>query len=262
MTKNISDAEIVFNVIKGKDVMDSTSRERNIDQEIQKNIKKEIKTIGVPRSFLDKGVDPEVLNNFNQSLEKLKKDGYEIVDIELPLLPYALAVYYIIMPAEASSNLARIDGVRFSTRQEGNNLLEVYKNTRGKLFGKEVRRRIMLGTYVLSSGYYESYYGKALAVQAKIKEDFEKAFATVDLIATPVAPTPAFKIGKNTNDPLQMYLEDIFTVGANLAGIPAISIPAGFKDQDGKKLPIGLQLMAPEFGEQLLFEAGKKFEII
>jgi aspartyl-tRNA(Asn)/glutamyl-tRNA(Gln) amidotransferase subunit A len=258
MTKNISDSEIVYNIIKGKDVMDSTSREINVDDKI----KKETKKIGVPRSFLNKGIDPAVSKNFEESLEKLKNAGYEIVDIELPVLPYSLAVYYIIMPAEASSNLARIDGVRFSTREEGNNLLEVYKNTRGKLFGKEVRRRIMLGTYVLSSGYYESYYGKALALRAKIKEDFEKAFSQVDLIATPVAPTPAFKIGKNSSDPLQMYLEDIFTVGANLAGIPAISIPSGFKEEDGKNLPIGLQLMAPEFGEQLLFEVGKKFEIM
>ncbi len=252
MTKTVADAEILYNVIKGKDAMDSTSRNGEA--------KNTGKKIGVPRSFMEKGVDPDVMNTFNQSLEKLNKLGYEIVDIELPLLPYSLSVYYILMPAEVSSNLARIDGVRYSVREEGNNLFEAYSKTRGHLFGKEVRRRIMLGTYVLSSGYYDSYYGKALALQAKIKEDFQNAFKNVDLIATPVAPTPAFKLGKNTSDPLQMYLEDIFTVGANLAGIPAISIPAGMKEEEGKQLPIGVQLMAPEFGEQLLFEAGKKFE--
>lgn len=254
MTKNVADAEIVFNVIKGKDSMDSTSREGVTEHKG--------KRIGVPRGFLTKGIDSEVEKSFNQSLKKLEESGYEIIDIELPLLPYSLAVYYIIMPAEVSSNVARIDGVRYSIREEADNLFDAYSKTRGRLFGKEVRRRIMLGTYVLSSGYYDSYYGKALALRVKIKEDFQKAFEQVDLIATPVAPTPAFKIGKNTSDPLQMYLEDIFTVGANLAGIPAISIPSGYKEEEGKRLPIGLQLMAPEFGEQLLFEAGKKFETI
>lgn len=254
MTRTIADAEIVYDIIKGKDVMDSTSRNGVSD--------KKLKRIGVPRSFMQKGVDEAVLNAFHQSLEKLRGEGYEIVDIELPLLPYALSVYYILMPAEVSSNLARIDGVRYSSREAGNTLSEVYKNTRGTLFGKEVRRRIMLGTYVLSSGYYESYYGKALALRAKIKQDFEKVFADVDLIATPVAPTPAFKIGKNSSDPLQMYLEDIFTVGANLAGIPAIAVPCGSTIVEEKMLPIGIQFMAPEFGEQLLFEAGRKFETI
>jgi aspartyl-tRNA(Asn)/glutamyl-tRNA(Gln) amidotransferase subunit A len=256
MTKNIYDAEIVYNIIKGKDKMDGTSREGSVQ-----NTKKEIKIIGVPRSFMQKGVDVDVLKNFEDSLKKLQGDGFEIVDIELPLLPYALSVYYILMPAEVSSNLARIDGVRYGSREAGETLSEVYKKTRGTLFGKEVRRRIMLGTYVLSSGYYDSYYGKALALRAKIKEDFEKAFANVDIIATPVAPTPAFKIGKNSNDPLQMYLEDIFTVGANLAGIPAISIPSGFKNEEGKQLPIGIQFMASEFGEVILFEIGKKFSV-
>lgn len=256
MTKTVEDAEILFNIIKGKDALDSTSREGKYES------KRDKKFIGVPRSFVGKGVDPKVLEIFENSLNRFKELGYEIKDIELPMLPYSLSAYYVIMPAEVSSNLARIDGVRYSTRIEGENLFESYSKTRGNLFGKEVRRRIMLGTYVLSSGYYDAYYGKAQSVRAKIQDDFNNAFKDVDLIATPTAPTPAFKIGKNTSDPLQMYLEDIFTVGANLAGVPAISIPAGVKNEEGKALPIGVQLMAPLFGEQLLFEAGKKFETI
>lgn len=256
MTKTVEDAEILFDIIKGKDILDSTSREGKYES------KRDKKVIGVPRSFVGKGVDPKVLEIFENSLNRFKELGYEIKDIELPMLPYALSAYYVIMPAEVSSNLARIDGVRYSTRIEGENLFESYSKTRGGLFGKEVRRRIMLGTYVLSSGYYDAYYGKAQSVRAKIQDDFNKAFKDVDFIATPTAPTPAFKLGKNTSDPLQMYLEDIFTVGANLAGVPAISIPAGVKNEDGKDLPVGIQLMAPLFGEELLFQAGKKFETI
>ena len=256
MTKTVEDAEILFDIIKGKDILDSTSREGKYES------KREKKVIGVPRSFIGKGVDSKVLEIFENSLNRFKELGYEIKDIELPMLPYALSTYYVIMPAEVSSNLARIDGVRYSTRIEGENLFESYSKTRGGLFGKEVRRRIMLGTYVLSSGYYDAYYGKAQSVRAKIQDDFRSAFKDVDFIATPTAPTPAFKLGKNTSDPLQMYLEDIFTVGANLAGVPAISIPAGVKNDEGKDLPVGIQLMAPLFGEELLFQAGKKFETI
>ena len=256
MTKTVEDAEILFDIIKGKDILDSTSREGKYES------KREKKVIGVPRSFIGKGVDSKVLEIFENSLNRFKELGYEIKDIELPMLPYALSTYYVIMPAEVSSNLARIDGVRYSTRIEGENLFESYSKTRGGLFGKEVRRRIMLGTYVLSSGYYDAYYGKAQSVRAKIQDDFNNAFKDVDFIATPTAPTPAFKLGKNTSDPLQMYLEDIFTVGANLAGVPAISIPAGVKNDEGKDLPVGIQLMAPLFGEELLFQAGKKFETI
>jgi aspartyl-tRNA(Asn)/glutamyl-tRNA(Gln) amidotransferase subunit A len=258
ITKNIEDAEKVYNIIKGKDPMDSTSRDQTVG-EVGGEEKRTVKKIGVPRSFLRQGIDADVEKVFNDSLEKLQKEGLEIVDIDLPLLPYSLAVYYIIMPAEVSSNLARIDGVRFGQREEGKDLFDVYSKTKGKLFGKEVRRRIMLGTYVLSSGYYDSYYGKALALRDKIKMDFINSFKSVDAIAMPTAPTPAFKIGKNSNDPLQMYLEDIFTVGANLSGMPAISIPAGHKTEEGKKLPIGIQFIAPEFGENILFELGKKF---
>lgn len=254
VTKSVEDAEVVWNVIKGKDEMDSTSREGEIVPKASR------KVIGIPRSFVKEGLDPEVKRVFEEAIEKYKSLGYEIRDVELPLLPLALAVYYIIMPAEVSSNLARFDGVRFGGHVAGDNLLETYMKTRGTLFGKEARRRIMLGTYVLSSGYYEAYYGKACVAREAIADSFRKVFEELDLLLTPTAPTPAFKIGQNSTDPLQMYLEDIFTVGANLARIPAISIPAGTKRDGDKELPIGIQLMAPEFGEATLFEAGKKFE--
>jgi aspartyl-tRNA(Asn)/glutamyl-tRNA(Gln) amidotransferase subunit A len=255
MTKTVEDAEIIFNTIKGKDKFDATGVEGEL-------LKKEKYVVGVPRDFLKEGVDPDVLENFNQSIEKLKSLGYEIKDVSIPTLPYGLSVYYILMPAEVSSNLARIDGVKYGSLKEGKNLLEDYSLTRGDLFGKEVRRRIMLGTYVLSTGYYDAYYGKALKVRELIKKDFEKVFKEVDVIVTPVSPVPAFKFGEKANDPLQMYLADIFTVSANLATIPAISIPAGMVTREGKNLPVGLQIMAPRFGENILFQIGKKFEIM
>ncbi len=253
MTKTVEDAEIVFNVIKGKDKFDATSEEGELN-------KKEKYVIGVPRDFLKEGVDADVLENFNQSVEKLRSQGFEIKDVSLPTLPYALAVYYIIMPAEVSSNLARFDGVKYGSLKEGKDLIEDYFLTRGEYFGKEARRRIMLGTYVLSTGYYDAYYGKALKVRELVKKDFEKVFKEVDAIVTPVSPMPAFKFGEKANDPLQMYLADIFTVSANLATVPAISIPAGTVLREEKSLPVGLQIIAPRFGENILFEIGKKFE--
>ncbi|MEI7513578.1 MAG: amidase family protein, partial [bacterium] len=206
------------------------------------------------------GVDHDVLENFNQGVEKLKSQGFEIKDVSLPTLPYALAVYYILMPAEVSSNLARFDGVKYGALKEGKDLIEDYFLTRGEYFGKEARRRIMLGTYVLSTGYYDAYYGKALKVRELVKKDFDKVFKEVDVIVTPVSPTPAFKFGEKINDPLQMYLSDIFTVSANLATIPAISVPAGAVVREEKSLPVGLQIIAPRFGEDILFEIGKRFE--
>lgn len=164
------------------------------------------------------------------------------------------------MPAEVSSNLARLDGVRYGYHADGANLLEDYMKSRGEGFGREVRRRILLGTYVLSSGYYDSYYGRACAVREMLKRDLVEAFKEVDIIATPTTPTPAFKIGEKSSDPLQMYLADIFTVPVNIAGVPAISIPSGFVEEEGAKLPLGMQFIAPHFGEPALFEAGKDFE--
>jgi aspartyl-tRNA(Asn)/glutamyl-tRNA(Gln) amidotransferase subunit A len=252
MTKTVEDAEIVFNIIKGKDKFDATGVEGELP-------KKNRYIIGVPTDFL-KGVDDDVLNNFNQSVEKLKSQGFEIKEVSLPTLPYALAVYYILMPAEVSSNLARLDGVKYGSLKEGKDLMEDYFLTRGEFFGKEVRRRIMLGTYVLSTGYYDAYYGKALKVRELVKQDFEKVFKEVDAVVTPVSPMPAFKFGEKSNDPLQMYLADIFTVSANLATIPAISIPAGTVPREDKNLPVGLQIIAPRFGENILFDIGKRFE--
>ena len=256
ISKNIDDARIVYNCIRGDDVMDSTT----IPDDLTKNIaeKKEI-TIGVPRHFMREGVDNEVVENFEEAIKKLKFLGYKIKEIELPNINYSLATYYIIMPAEVSANLSRFDGVRFGFLKEGNNLLEDYLKTRGEGFGQETRRRIILGTYILSAGYYDAYYNKAMALREVIKEDFRKAFESVDFILTPTSPTPAFKIGEKSNDPVQMYLSDIFTVSANIVGVPAVSIPSGFVDKEGESLPVGIQFMATHFDEESLFKIGKSF---
>ncbi|MFA6077418.1 MAG: Asp-tRNA(Asn)/Glu-tRNA(Gln) amidotransferase subunit GatA [Candidatus Paceibacterota bacterium] len=256
--KTVADAEILFRAISGHDKMDSTSLPD--DTYDFKEKKDNPFVVGVPRDFVSApGIDKEVLANFERSLELLKKDGVEIRDVDLPSLKHSLAVYYILMPAEASTNLARFDGVRFGLSEDGGDVLGSYMKTRGDGFGREVRRRIMLGAYVLSSGYYDAYYNKANAVRALINEDFEKAFASVDAIVTPTSPVPAFKIGEKSEDPLAMYLADIFTVPVNLAGIPAISIPSGFTEQ---KLPLGIQFIARRGGEETLFGLGKKFELI
>ncbi|MEI6490241.1 MAG: Asp-tRNA(Asn)/Glu-tRNA(Gln) amidotransferase subunit GatA [bacterium] len=263
LTNSVRDAEIVFDVIKGDEktgsVHDSNAL-TNFEYEKHRNEKdrSKIKIGIIPELFNIGGIDEEVIKNFNNSIEKFKNAGYEIMDVSLPLLKYSLAVYYVVMPAEVSSNMARFDGVKFGSKSEGANLLEDYLKTRGDLLGKEVRRRIMLGTYVLSSGYHDAYYNKANSVRDLLREDFKKAFEKVDVILTPTAPSPAFKIGQNSDDPIKMYLEDIFTVTANLVGIPAISIPSGKSDG----LPLGLQFMAPHCREDVLFAIGKKFEDI
>jgi aspartyl-tRNA(Asn)/glutamyl-tRNA(Gln) amidotransferase subunit A len=252
--KSVDDTEIIFKAIRGTDPLDSTSFYKEGEL-------KQPKVIGVPRHFLSiGGIHPDVLSNFEESLEKLSKLGFEIKDIELPNAKYSLAAYYVVMPAEASSNLARFDGMKYGFQADGANLLEVYQKTRGRGFRKEPRRRIMLGAYVLSSGYYDAYYSQASGVRSIIRQEFEESFKTVDLIATPTSPTPAFKLGEKVNDPLSMYLADIFTVPANIASICAISLPSGFsKTDDGKMLPLGLQFMAGAFQEDQLFYAGKKF---
>jgi aspartyl-tRNA(Asn)/glutamyl-tRNA(Gln) amidotransferase subunit A len=252
-SKTVADAEILFNAMKGKDRYDSTS----ID--VNPNGKKR-KILGVPRHFLKgDGIDTEVMKVFEASVAKFKSLGYEIKDIELPNIEYSLAVYYVLMPAEVSSNLSRFDGIKYGYHKDGANLLEDYLLSRGEGFGREARRRIMLGTYVLSSGYYDAYYNKALTVRELLKSDFAKAFEGVDAILTPTAPSPAFKIGEKASDPVAMYLEDIFTVTANLVGVPAMSVPAGDKFVDGKRLPIGLQIIANNSREDILFDLGKKF---
>jgi aspartyl-tRNA(Asn)/glutamyl-tRNA(Gln) amidotransferase subunit A len=261
LTKNVEDAEIIFNAIRGKDKIDSTSTEIPIKNQ-EKKSEQSSYTIGVPFEFLKQGVDKDVMDNFNASLELLKSKGCKIVDISLPNLTYSLAVYYIIMPAEVSSNLARFDGVKYGYHKDGNNLLEDYLLTRHEGFGKEARRRIMLGTYVLSSGYYDAYYNKAQNVKALLKKDFENAFKDVDFIVTPTSPTPAFKIGEKSSDPLSMYLADIFTVSANITSLPAISIPSGVVEREGKHLPLGIQCTAPFAEDDSLFAIGKMFEAL
>lgn len=251
---NIEDAELVCKILAEYDRHDSTSVRD--EKRVTKGIKN--KKIGVPFSFVEReGVDTEVLENFRASLKDFESKGYEIVPIDLPLAHYALAVYYIIMPAEASTNLARFDGVRFGLSVPGATPDETYINTRGTGFGKEVQRRIMLGSYVLSHGYYDAFYKKAVALRAAIIKDFAKAFEQVEFIATPTSPIPAFTFGEKTKDPLAMYLADIFTVPVNIAQIPAISIPSG-KTKDN--LPLGIQLMAAQWNDASLFEIGKTFE--
>lgn len=261
IAKTVEDAEIIFNTIRGYDPMDSTSVPDATWRPSLQVVQKKPKVIGVPFNFIrSEGVDPRVLKNFEDSLEKMRATGYEIRDISLPSLAYGLSVYYILMPAEVSSNLARFDGVRYGYHADGVNLLEDYARSRGEGFGREVRRRILLGTYVLSAGYYDAYYGRACAVKEMLRREFVEIFKDVDVIATPTTPTPAFKIGEKTGDPLQMYLADIFTVPVNIVGVPAISVPSGFVDEGGKELPLGMQFIAPHFREDVLFAVGKDLE--
>ena len=261
ITRNIADCARLLEVISGHDEKDSTSVNEKVpvfsdflDQDI-KGLK-----IGIPQEYFQEGIDPVVKNRVWESVNLLKKSGAEIIDISLPHTKYAVSTYYIIGPAEASSNLARYDGVHYGFRSEKfNDLIDMYIQTRTEGFGEEAKRRILLGTYSLSSGYYDAYYLKAQKVRTLISQDFLKAFEKCDCIATPTSPTTAFKIGERTDDPLQMYLSDVFTIPANLAGLPAVSIPCGLDDND---LPIGLQLMAPMFREDLLIKTASCFENI
>ena len=255
--KCVSDTEILFSVLSRHDQEDSTS----VSEDIRKNKKTNSpKKIGVPWHLFKDGVEKGVLENFEQSLEKFKKAGYEVVDIELAHAKYSLAAYYIIMPAEVSTNLSRFDGIRYGfSYKDAENLLDVYKKSRAKGFGKEARRRILLGTYVLSHGYFDAYYNKAVKVREKIKEEIMQAFETVDLILTPTVPLTAFKIGEKLDDPVAMYLCDIFSAPANLAGVPSIALPSGPAEEG---LQYSIQFMAPHFREDALFEIGKKFEEI
>ncbi len=252
-TKTVADARTMFSVISGYDANDSTSLPD------APQMSKKAKVIGVPRSFMKEGVDPDIIAAFEKTLNGLKKKGYEIRDIELPNLKYALAVYYIIVPAEVSTNLARYDGIRYGLSVPGDTIGEVYRKTRGLGFGPEVRRRILVGAYVLSAGYADAYYRKARAVRAMIRDDFVKAFEQVDVIVTPTSPTPAWKFGAKA-DPVAMYAADIFTVPVNLAGVPAMSVPSGTVSREGKDLPVGFQIIAPHGGEETLFAIGEDVE--
>ena len=261
ITRNIADCARILEVISGHDEKDSTSVNEKVpvfsdflDQDI-KGLK-----IGIPHEYFQDGIDPVVKNRVWEAVSLLKKSGAQIIDISLPHTKYAVSAYYIIGPAEASSNLARYDGVHYGFRSKNfNDLIDMYIQTRTEGFGEEAKRRILLGTYSLSSGYYDAYYLKAQKVRTLISQDFHKAFEKCDCIATPTSPTTAFKIGERTEDPLQMYLSDVFTIPANLAGLPAVSIPCGLDD---KNLPIGLQLMAPMFREDLLIKTASCFEKI
>lgn len=253
ITKNVEDAEIVFDAIKGVDPYDATTITVQTSVEPKKKI-------GVIKGLLDiEGIDDEVKKNFEASVEKVKALGFDVVELSMPYISHALEVYYIICPAEVSSNMSRFDGMRFGKKAQGDNLLSEYLDTRGTLLGSEVKRRIMIGTYVLSSGYYDAFYGKANKAKDLIKSDFVEAFNEVDMVITPTTPSPAFKIGEKSDDPLQMYLADIFTVTANIVGIPAISVPSGVSKEG---LPFGIQFMGAYKNDSLVFEVAKKFEAL
>ncbi|RJQ63417.1 MAG: Asp-tRNA(Asn)/Glu-tRNA(Gln) amidotransferase subunit GatA [Desulfobacteraceae bacterium] len=260
MTKDVTDSALLLNAISGYDPKDSTSVPMEVP-DYTKALSEGLDgvKIGIPGEYLEtEGLDFEVSAAVKAALTQLESAGAECVEVSLPHSGFVVATYYIIAPSEASSNLARYDGVRYGFRHGKNrNYLEMYRSTRSKGFGPEVRRRIILGTYALSAGYYDAYYGKASQVRTRIVEDFKEAFKKCDVIAAPVAPTPAFRIGEKTDDPLMMYLSDIFTLSANLAGIPGMSVPCGFSS-DG--LPVGLQLLSSHFNEGLLLKTAYNFE--
>ena len=258
MTKNVKDCAILLEVISTFDKKDSTSidfKRNNYSSELTNNIKG--KKIGIPKEYRVDGMPQEIENLWIKGIEFIKDCGAEIIDISLPHTNYALPTYYIVAPAEASSNLARYDGVKYGFRSAGENLIDMYEKTRSEGFGEEVKRRIMIGTYVLSSGYYDAYYLKAQKVRQLIKKDFDDAYKVVDAILTPSTPSSAFKIGEKTNDPVSMYLNDIFTVPVNLAGLPGISIPAGL-DKNG--YPLGLQIIGKPFDEQTILNIAYSME--
>lgn len=257
--RTVEDAATLLEVISGVDPKDSTSLNVPVEQ-YSKNLNNDIKgmKIGVIKELVGEGLTEDVSKSIQQAIDTYKSLGAEIVEISLPYIKHSIGVYYIIATAEASSNLARFDGVKYGYRAaDAKNLMEMYTKTRAEGFGPEVKRRIMLGTYALSSGYYDAYYKKAQQLRALIKQDFDKAFEKVDILISPTCPNTAFEFGSKTEDPLAMYLTDIATISANLAGIPGISVPAGF---DSTGMPIGLQILAPQLAESKLFNASYKFE--
>lgn len=254
--KTVEDAELLFEAISGKDIFDATSSPHDAEKQWNSGHI----TIGVPKEYFASGLEKDVEALIRKTLAGLERQGAEIREISLPHSSYALPTYYIIVPSEVSANLARFDGIRYGRRVGKGSLFDLYAKTRGEGFGTEVKRRIMLGTYTLSAGYYEAYYAKAQKVRAKIRDDFKRAFEDVDVIAGPTTPTPAFRFGENMSDPLKMYLADVYTVAMPLAGVPALSLPAGFVEREGAHLPVGLQLTAPWFEEKKLFSTAKLAE--
>jgi aspartyl-tRNA(Asn)/glutamyl-tRNA(Gln) amidotransferase subunit A len=259
LAKNVHDAAILLQVISGHDHRDSTSVSQPVP-DYTAALNGDIKglRIGLPKEYLVGGIDPEVMSAVQSAISQLAKLGADVVEISLPHTEFAIATYYIIATAEASANLARFDGIRYGARVDGPDPVGLYERTRGQGFGSEVKRRIILGTYVLSSGYYDAYYLRAQKVRTLIREDFLSAFEKIDMIVTPTTPTPAFKVGEKTDDPLQMYLSDIFNISCNLSGICGISVPCGFTAHS--KLPIGLQLLGRPFGEEAILRAAHAYE--
>lgn len=262
LTRDVTDAALLLSAMQGRDDMDSTSV--GIEGGIKAPTSERLDGLkfGVPRGLMGEGIESGVLARFEDTLIRIAELGGEIVDIELPHAGHAISAYYVLAPAEASTNLSRYDGVRYGLRASDEDLLSMYEVTREDGFGPEVKRRIMLGTYALSSGYYDAYYGRAQRVRTRIVEDFDNAFGKVDFVVTPTSPTVAFKLGEKTADPWTMYLSDIFTVPISLAGVPAISIPAGLAQPEGggPELPVGFQIAAPAFKEQKLLEASYALE--
>jgi aspartyl-tRNA(Asn)/glutamyl-tRNA(Gln) amidotransferase subunit A len=264
LAKDVTDCAMLLNTVSGYDNNDSTSVPEDVPDYtsfFKKGLKKGLKgiTVGIVREYSQtKGLDNDVSDAVNHAVSVIENLGAKCIEVTLPHTEYAVAAYYVIAPAEASSNLARYDGVKYGFRdKEKTDLMDMYKSTRSKGFGPEVQRRIIIGTYCLSAGYYDAYYGKASQVRTLIMEDFKNAFNSCDVILSPVAPTPAFKIGENVDDPLTMYLSDIFTLSANLAGIPGMSVPCGFSKTG---LPIGLQIMGSHFGEEKILKTAYNFE--
>ncbi|GBE36890.1 glutamyl-tRNA(Gln) amidotransferase subunit A [bacterium BMS3Bbin07] len=258
ITKNVKDSALLLNVISGHDPRDSTSVPVEVP-DFTAGLGREIRglKVGVPKEYFIEGLDPEVEQGIKTAIGVLERLGAEIVEVSLPHTGYAVAAYYILATSEASSNLARFDGVKYGFRADGKDLIDMYMETRAQGFGPEVKRRIMLGTYALSAGYYDAYYKKAQQVRTLIKTDFEEAFKEVDVIVTPTSPTAAFKIGDKVSDPLQMYLSDIFTISVNLAGVPALSSPCGYTSEG---LPVGLQVIGKHFDEETVLRVSYAYE--
>ncbi|MGC9049116.1 MAG: Asp-tRNA(Asn)/Glu-tRNA(Gln) amidotransferase subunit GatA [Patescibacteria group bacterium] len=258
LAKNVDDLAIILSAIEGKDSFDSTTVELDFKVDLPKIIDLKNIKIGISKEFFGKGLDKNIKEIIEFQIRKIEKEGAEVIEVNLPHIEYALSCYYIIMPAEVSANLARYDGLRYGFSYQGKNLLDSYLETRSQGFGNEVKRRIMLGTYTLSAGYYEAYYLKAQKVRTLIKQDFERVFKEVDCLITPATPTIAFKLGEKIDNPLKMYLSDIYTVSVNLAGLPAISMPVG----SANNLPVGLQIVGNYFEENKLLSVAKTIEEI
>lgn len=262
--KNVDDAAVLMQAISGKDSFDATVVKNSQLENFELEIPKSINTlrVGVPKEYFGAGLDTQVKKIVESAIAKLEKAGLKIEEVSLPHTEYSLPTYYIVVPSEISSNMARYDGIRYGSQKKEDNLLNTYLETRASGLGTEVKRRIMLGTYALSAGYYDAYYAKAQKVRRLIRQNFEDAFKKVDILIGPITPSPAFKLGEKTDDPLKMYLEDIYTSPLNLAGLPGISIPAGTVTREEKSLPVGVQLIAPWFQEKKLLEVAKLLETL